>query len=366
MNEYLIICYFICLIYIFIASKRFNLKISNIIVFFPFLLFIAFSKSPDTQAYRSFFILADYNLSNIQGTEFAIGFQILTKIIKLVVGSSFEMYMFLITLLNILIVIYSLNVLLKNTILNEQVEFFKFDILLALMMYFAYFGIYYNGIAIRANFAITTIYLILAIIGNGKYNLFKILSIIGLFCLASLFHTSAIIGVFVILIFYLSGRFSQVTYVLLLIIIGAFYFSGLSKTIVHDFLNLNIFEFILNSFYNDGIAEIDRYSRNVEIIDQISIKFIFQYVVSFILIFPKSQPAIYYKYLNIYFAGIIIYGILGSMQVLTRVQDFFSFSLFILSWLYIRKINSISLSVISCLVIILPQLFFILRIFNKY
>lgn len=271
------------------------------------------------------------------------------------------------TLVNIAIIIFSLNLLLKNIIREEHLEeSFNFDILLALMMYFCYFGIYYNGIAIRANYAISIIYLILIIIVNGKFNLLKFLLTIGLFCLASLFHATAILGVFVILIFCLPLRFSRITYIAVLALFGFFYFSGYSQMIIQKFLNLNVFEVILNSFQNDGIAEINRYSQNVEIIGQVSIKFVFQYVLSFILIFPKKQPDIYYRYLNVYLAGVVIYCMLGSMQVFTRVQDFFTFSLFILSWLYIRKITSVSLSVLCCLIIIFPQLFFVLRIINKY
>ena len=350
--------------------KKYHLNISlsllSFFVILPFLILVALTESPDTNAYRLFLTHVDYNLFNMYGTEFAIGFQLFTKMIKFVFGDSYFLYIFILTSVNCLLIIEIIKLISQQICCGDNNKKKHFDHVLALVMYFSYFGLYYNSIAIRANYTLTIIYLITAIYINRNITLRLILLTIFMLIVSSLFHKTAILGILVLIVFYFSHQYSKKTYILLWIGTGCIYFFGLSKIFVHWFLETNMLNKLLNIMNSDGLREIVRYSTFVNIENSISYKFIFQYLVAFLLIFPKKQIKFYYQYLNVYFMGIIIGGFFGSMGTITRIQDFFTFSLFILSWLFIRELKIAWFTVVLSIIIVIPQLIFVIRIINNY
>jgi hypothetical protein len=367
MNEFIVSEFFLyCLLLLFV-ERKWNVNIPLVFICVPFLILVSFSYTLDTDAYVEFLREVDIQLFNYHGTEFAPGFQILTKIIKLFVSINYPLYLFILSSINLFLILRIIQLVIRGLCMAEsKLRKMRYDIILALIMYFCYFGLYYNSITLRANFALSLIYLIMTMFIDKKINPWKIAWAITLMFCATMFHSTAVIGILPILVFYFSRQYSVKKYLIINAIAGFVVFGGLSQRFVYFFLDLNLLDRLLELLNIDGLTEIIRYSTLVEINDNIPFKFIFQYILSLVFLYSKNQPLLYYRFLNVYYVGILIGAMFGAMGTITRVQDFFTFSCFILSWLYIRNLKSTVWILVTSLLIIPPQLFFVLRIINGY
>ncbi len=377
MNIYIVgFFFFLCFFFLFV--ERFKSDRITPWLIIPFYLFIvAYSYTPDTEAYESFYYSIDTNIDNIEGTEFAEGFQVFTKIIKTLVGDNFNYYMLLYNLVNLLIILFSIKLIKKRILVDdvyrENSEYFDLNIsksnqsystLLVIVMYFAYFGLFYNSIAIRANITLSLLLLITAILYLNINKVLKIILSLILFTTAVSFHSTAIIGVIVLLIYFFTNKLSTRTYLVIWIVVGLFYFSGLSEFLVSKFLNLDIINRILSASENQGLKDIDRYRDIVDISNKVSFRYIYLFVMGFYFFNFNTSDVVYYKYLNIYFTGLILGAFFGSMETFGRVLDYFSFYFFILAWIRVEASPSVRSYIVACFLLILPQLIFVLRIIN--
>ena len=377
MNIYIVgFFFFLCFFFLFV--ERFKSDRITPWLIIPFYLFIvAYSYTPDTEAYESFYYSIDTNIDNIEGTEFAEGFQVFTKIVKTLVGDNFNYYMLLYNLVNLLIILFSIKLIKKRILVDdvyrENSEYFDLNIsksnqsystLLVIVMYFAYFGLFYNSIAIRANITLSLLLLITAILYLNINKVLKIILSLILFTTAVSFHSTAIIGVIVLLIYFFTNKLSTRTYLVIWIVVGLFYFSGLSEFLVSKFLNLDIINRILSASENQGLKDIDRYRDIVDISNKVSFRYIYLFVMGFYFFNFNTSDVVYYKYLNIYFTGLILGAFFGSMETFGRVLDYFSFYFFILAWIRVEASPSVRSYIVACFLLILPQLIFVLRIIN--
>lgn len=372
MNVYIVgLFFFICLLTLFLERTK-NIRISPWIVMPFYLIIIAFSNTPDTEAYKEFFRWLNTDISDIDGAEFAIGFQIASKLLKTLVGNNFNLYLSLLTGLNLLIVILSIKLINSNAT-RDYIPIYQ-DIFigkhlksyfLPIVIYFSYFGLYYNSIAIRANIALSILFLITAICSTNIKFIFKIIYTILLFFLSMTFHSTAIIGIPVLIVFFLFKNYTLKTYLLIWILVGLFYLSGLSELFVRKFIGLDFLNVFFAVSDNDGISEIAHYRDQVAINNNISFRYIFLYLLGFFVLKYKNNDAVYFKYLNVYFFGLVLGAFFNSMETFGRVLDYFSFYSFVLIWFALESKKMTSRGfVINCTIIILLQLVFVFRLIN--
>jgi hypothetical protein len=368
MNELIVFLIFICSVFFLVLEKYYHAQISVLFVLLPFLLLISFSKTPDTTNYIQFLNFADNNLFH-DHREFGLfgpGFQTLTKIIKNVTGTHFPFYLFIYSSINLVIIISTIKIL-RGSIAGSLKKAKRFDYLLALVLYFSYFGLYYNAIAIRANYAISLIYFITALIVREKISFTILFFLILLFVLALSFHMTAIIGIFVIFIFWFSHRHSKRIYLSLWFFTGIIYFGRLGSRFANFFI-FTLLPAVESKFHISGLAYIIHASDNrmLQSESRIGARFIFLYFTALLLSLPRKKPIYYYKYLNVYYCGLFIAaGFSSAFSGIGRVYDFFIFSQFILLWLFIKEQKVIEMFLRSIIVII-PQVIFVIRIINGY
>lgn len=76
--------------FLFLIERRFGVYIHPITIIIPYSVLISTSYSPDTEAYIDFYQATNFDLFDFYGDDFAIGFQILTKILKIFSYGEYE------------------------------------------------------------------------------------------------------------------------------------------------------------------------------------------------------------------------------------------------------------------------------------
>lgn len=341
----------------------------------PFCLLVANRdlSVPDTEAYVNYFSSTDTFFDNFEASSFEIGFQILSKFINIIIGENFILYFGCITLINLLIINYSINRIGKlfkseqeisnNAFLGEN-RFFRntnFTIL-PLTLYAAFFGIYVNAIVLRVGIPFSLLILASSFLLKDKKNFLDILIINFLLVLSCLFHATALIGIFILLILCLNINFSIKSYFLGCLLIGLLYLFNLFPllgNVVFSFIaSLNELAFLaskLSPYEGDVLYDADA--------ERISFKFCFFLIMAFVLILFKIKSKIYFKILNVYLLGLAIFAIFRSVLLIERVTDYFLIFSFIIFYLFLIMQRPFKSWMYFVLIIIL-QLIFVLRITN--
>lgn len=359
MNLFFLLLFFGYSYFLFLIERQYNVYIHPIVIIIPYAVLISTSYSPDTEAYLSFYQVTNFDLFDFYGDDFAIGFQILTKILKAFSCGNYSIYMFELTLINVTLFIISINIVSKKCI-NHKVSF-----LIPLILYFSYYGIFYNAIVLRASLSLNILLLLyVLILTKPRHSIFDYILYILLFILAYLFHTSTIIALLICAILYLPFFQKRVYYTLLLISI-IFCCSSVGISILSNFNSL-LFDY---SFINtgqeteSGLDLLLRYGMNSETNNTISFKFIFQIILAFIFLNSKCRSVLYRKLFNIYVIGLLIGSIGIRMETFGRVLDFFTFISTILLWIDYVNSNKLS-SLFKFTFVVFLQLFFVYRIIN--
>ncbi len=370
MGFYFLYSFIFFFILIYVERKNINLNLKWFFIL-PFCFFIAFrdEKVPDTDAYKEFYNLTEtFTFDDFANSSFEIGFQILTKYLKIISFNNFQIYLGLIALINLLIVHIALKKIKKyNDIEMQNNERILYNIfyspnrvlsVLPLTLYIAYYGIYFNAIVLRVGISLSLLILITSIIIKEKKKLLDYLFVIILFIISYSIHSSTLIGLPLILILNSKIKFEKKTYLLMWLTIGGIYFSNI-------FVRLGgvVFSFF-NSLNELTIlaTKLDSYDGNVLFIsNEISYKFLFYWIMALFLILNNIQSKIYYKFLNIYFIGLLIFAIFRSILLIERVTDFYLLFSFISFYLCLLFQNSYKFWFVYVFIII-TQLVFVLRI----
>ena len=158
-----------------------------------------------------------------------------------------------------------------------------------------------------------------------------------------------------------SKQLSIKTYIWIFAVSGIVYFSNLTSRLgssVFGFIsslnNLTVLSTKLGGYEGDS---------SMFISEGISMKFVFFWMMSFVLIRNVSSSKIYYKYLHVYLAGLAVFAVFRSVLLVERVTDYFLLFSFVLFYLFIIKQNSFKFWAYNFIIIIL-QLVFVLRITN--
>jgi hypothetical protein len=119
----------------------------------------------------------------------------------------------------------------------------------------------------------------------------------------------------------------------------------------------------LNELSNAATKLTSSYDGNVVQEGGISLKFVFFWIMAFVLIINNKPSKIYFKLLNVYLTGIALFAIFRSVTLIERVTDFFLLFSFIIFYLFliIQRPYKFWLFFVS---IVLIQVIFIIRITN--
>ena len=176
-----------------------------VLVILPLFFSVRSMEIPDTEAYYSLFTKA-------KNTELRIGtepFYIL--IMRLFQPMGFRIMLFCITLFNEILILKSLNnfyLFYKNK--GDGFALDKYDVYnIGLSMYFSYFGLFYNGVAVREGIAMSIALLAVSrSIINSRLEIKTLISNFLLILVGCMFHISCFIGAAIIFVIHIK-RFTK-------------------------------------------------------------------------------------------------------------------------------------------------------------
>lgn len=312
-----------------ISSKPYE-KVFSIIYILTIGSIIALrtNEVPDTLGYLEYYAEIDAgDFSQFSYYTFEPGFQFFTHVVKIVVGYSPYIYFFSIVSIISLLLYDATRRILRYTKYEIEKSTIKLPLLCAIILFYVYYGIFYGGIAIRAGIAMSIYLEILSILCIPKIGLKNKFSIIVLFILAWLFHTSSLIILPILLLFRKSKALSKRFYLFILLASALIFFSRINVMIV-DRISGTLFSLITGSedtgkfaLYADALFEGNQ---------KLSFKYIFQLCSGFIFLLGNLKDNIYIRFLNVYILGVLLGAIFAPITMMYRVLDFFNIITFIL------------------------------------
>lgn len=379
MNVTLIAFFFIGTLIFTHFEMRFKIPFAKWIFIIPFALIIA-NRSidvPDTEVYMSYLISEDTEFYRYLDFGYEPGFQTMTKFYKLVLDDNYTIYFLMITIINLIIIDYSMQRISKvyydedrdrdeESITNHsglpgQFSYNNNFSIFPLTLYVSYYGLYFNAIVLRVGIALSLVILSASFSIKEKRSKLDYVWIILILTLSYFFHSTALLGVIINLIILFSKRFSNKTYILFWIFIGLFYFtnitSKLGDTIFGMITSLNSLTVVSTKLENYEGYDIFNAQG-------ISFKFIFYYLMSFVLLFENVNSKIYFKILNILFVGLFLFAIFRSVLLIERVTDYFLLFTIIAFYFYLLQQKTLKFWIYYSLIVLI-QVVFVLRITNK-
>lgn len=376
MNLYLLFFFILFCFFLSLIERKTHINYIKWLIILPFCIITATRsvKVPDTEAYLEFFNATDpFSFDDFGNFSFEIGFQVFTKIMKLIVADNFVLYLASFPLINLLSVNFSINQigkLFKADLENDSRFLFvgenrflknSFFSILPLTLYIAFYGIYTNAIVLRVGMAFSILLLVSTYILKPNKTFFDFIVIIFLSVLGYFFHITFLIGLLVIFIMLSKNIFSNKIYFWIWASIGLTYFVNLTSK-----LGDNVFSFIssLNELSNAATKLTSSYEGNVvQEVGGVSLKFVFFWIMAFVLIINNKPSKIYFKLLNVYLTGIALFAVFRSVTLIERVTDFFLLFSFLIFYLFLitQRLYKFWLFFVS---IVLIQVIFIIRITN--
>lgn len=324
---------------------------------------------PDTEIYINYYLLEDTDLSYFVDYGFEFGYQLTTKLFKLIANENHTVYFGLLTFLNsILIFIASLqlskNLFSDDSSENRNNKFSEKTVLNSATfytLYIAFFGFYVNFIVLRAGVAFSFLILAMSIAlkTNKKIIDYIFISILILFSIS--FHTTGLIGIIILLTVLFTKQYSNKFYITILSIIGLFYFLNITSRlggVVFSYISsLNTLTMLSNKLSNYG-------GESLFMSEGISMKFVFYWIMAIVMLFNVNGSPKFYRLYNVYIVGLLIFSLMRSVLLIERVTDYFLMFSFILFYVFISKKEDWKFW-LYYVGIVLVQLVFVMRIINK-
>ena len=309
---------------------------------------------PDTENYLDFF--DNISFSNLLSSyTFEPGFQLFTLFLKYVTLGNPIIYFFAVSIINCSILYYSLKNIDEDDNKNPT---------LLLVLYYAFFGLFYNAIVIRAGIAISIVIYAISLdyASQVKEVHRKTIKIISLFALAISFHYTALLGIFVYFIYKKAIRFTRLSYLIIWLIIFLIAISNSSIYIVNSLVKLiiSIFDLVQGT-------DLNKYSYYLtelyDLNDKLPFRVLFQLLIALLMIFWNGQIcSFHFRSFNVYLVGLFLSSIFFSIEQLSRITDYFlifsSFCLYFILKANMKKIGTAILYIF----IVLPQIIFFFRI----
>lgn len=359
-------CLLICLLEKFLHTRIPFIKWLYIIFF----CLITANRSilvPDTENYIDYFTTTTFSFDDFNYYSFEIGFQIFSKLIKLIVGDNVFLYFFIITFINLVIIDGTIRRLNKISTISDDIVIEDNNncntyssSILPLILYLAFYGIYFNCIVLRVGLSLSLIAFASTFMINETRTKSDYIIAILLLIIAYFIHATAILGILILMVLSFSKKLSIKNYVIIGITIGIIYFLNFSSK-----LGDGVTSFIssLNTLASLS-TKLSNYEGNVTFDVGISFKFVFFWIFYFILLFSNIRNNTYYKYLNLYLLGLLLFALFRPVLLIERVTDFFLFFSFIVFYLFLEKQSSLKFMLYISIMIAM-QLIFIIRITNR-
>ncbi len=275
---------------------------------------------PDTITYLDMYKQIDanviYPIVNFVVIQFdaEIGYVLFCQIAKLFFGNVFRLFLFVIPIVNIGLIAYGSRIIIKNV--NK--DFFdskenNYVFILVLCLYASYFGLIYNGVTLRAGFALSLTICSLAMYIDKKY-----IKMILFLVLAFSFHKMAITGLLIIILYHMIPRFKRSNYFFIWLSLGIIGASGLGNRVIKLIIPIMQAVFLKIPF----LSSYSHYSADYVNYGGYGYKNIFFYFIGLVLLFWKVDNGIYYKLLNIYYIGLTMIIFLNNINGSRRIYEF--------------------------------------------
>ena len=360
MNPYLIFFTFtIGIIFSYYAndSKKRNLYFIFSLIL-SLLVAIRSESTPDTSNYLNFYRSIECgNLVSLSQFSFEPGFQLYTHFLKLISFGNTSIYLFYISITNTLILWKTFNNIDNNQTNNPT---------LFLILYYSFFGLFYNAIVIRAGIAISLVLFTISLQDSTKLNHLKKRTVtLCVLIIAVLFHYSAILSIPIYIIYRYTPKLSKGTYILLWIIPTTLFAAKISSFIIPNLINI-----VLNIFDTLSNTNLNKYSYYItELYDlnsKLPYRLIFQFAACLLFISVNNATKQYYKFLNIYLCGLFLSSIFYSIEQLSRITDYFLIFSFILFYMIYERYLLNKYIIIPFISTIYLQLIFVIRIIKDH
>lgn len=294
-------------------------RVINVILIAAFSAMIAFRPDtvPDTMSYKEIFGRISPNFSygfDLFGEYDSVeyGFLYLIVFFKYL-SNSVTLFFFMLCFLSVSIVMKGIQMIVENLTRRE----FCFPFVFA--VYISYFGIYYNGIAIRQGLAIAFCTVALAFFLKRKYLLCLVLTFI-----AFLFHRLSFIAIPIFLLYKLLGklRISSKTYFICLLVLLVYCFSGLGY-----YVNKYAFSLLLSILNLIGLGKAySNYIENFELhIHGFPYRVVLNILLGFLLLVIGGREKESKNQFNIYLVGLFALCALFGISAIYRGADYFMF-----------------------------------------
>lgn len=315
----LILMIILLVIAVLFSSIEILIKKEMYLVYWILVIFFAFicaTRSLITQdtipyilGYNDVSINYFYTSINETPLRFDLGYTILMQVFKILFGGNYKIFFFFIVIINYLII------LLAYKKICEIIGYKKTYIITLFTLYTSYFGIYYNGIVLRAGIAISFIIYSTSFFLEKKYIRGAFLGGIALFM-----HDSSILASIIILILFFRKSFTKKTYYIFLTLLLIITVTESNAYILKRILPL--LEIWVNKY--EFLHVFKAYIVNSSMTFGISFKLIYFILIGYVYIFLNLFRNIYInKFINIYFFGLLIAVIFNGLDVFSRISDFY-------------------------------------------
>lgn len=337
-----IVIFFISVFFLFCSFRRAQANSALLYVMtYVFLMCCVIgsrSGTPDTVNYLEFYEeIEPGRWESFLWYSFEPGFQFFTHIVKMLIGYNPFAYLFLVAAIIGILVCDGTIRILHCMAYDTKISTVKQPLLFAFVIFYAYYGLFYSAIAIRAGIALSLYLEILSIFCLSGQRRKKFLWSVVLFSLAFLFHTSIIVAIPILFIFCLTKTLSLRSYLLLLMIALLIFFSRVNILFVDKLVDVIFYivdrgSNIVTKFllYTDVLLE-----REI----RLSFKYMFQLFSGFIFMFGNLNDKVYTRFLNVYIVGILLGSVLAPIPMAYRILDFFyifTFILYVQLFLYLK------------------------------
>jgi hypothetical protein len=303
---------------------------------------------PDALEYATFFqnitLGFDYLFNNYVNYE--IGFIFINQLFHRVFGNLYQAFFFIIAFSNFWLVYLGVKKLVGRNKYDKNV-------VLSMVIYTTYFGIFYSAIVLRQGIVFALMILVLGLLYDKQFIKAIVIALIAL-----LFHKSAFLIFFIILIFMKTPLYSKKTYLFLIIAAAVIYYSKVTVLLGSDA--------VINFIANLPLGNYTRYLYLLHFNLKNSNWMLFLFASGIFFIIYSSNKHVNSKLMSIFIIGLFILSFFRGMAILHRVTDYFIFFSFILYALSINKIKNDFIKTAAFSFIVLANLYVILNVINHF
>lgn len=365
MNFFLIV---ILLLSAFVLSQN-QTKLNGIIallivVLMSWIVAIRDMTVPDTIEYVEWY-LKDYDIFNFASSPYEKGYTVFSRTIHNLFGDNYQLFFFIFPLLNFILLSKAskiiCNVISSSREGRENTNIVTYNVFSQIVIYFSYYGLYHIAIVLRVGVATTLLMLSLAFLLRNRGKIDIIASLL-FFLLALSFHTSLLVCLPMYWLVRHNLFFLNSNYYIFLTSIFLIYILSPYLGVIMAPIN-QLFLIMGNSDYNE-LAKYDYYQGSSTFVSAgISFKFLYFYFWGWLFVAYKDKNDIWYRMLNIYLIGLLVWAIFRPVLWVERITDYYTFFYVILAMIFFaqqRKIVSSMLMLITSFI----QLIFVFRIIS--